>query len=57
MKHEIQSVMYLSQTINDNIEKLMKEKSFINPIEDQGNIIEMLFPIKSEEDLETFKKK
>lgn len=57
IKHEIQSLTDLSQTLNENVEKLMKEKSSPMNYNEQSNIIDMIFPIKSEEELEMFEEK
>jgi hypothetical protein len=50
MKHELQAMMYLCQTTNENVEKLMKEKSSFIPVQNDDVNMEM-FPIKDENEL------
>lgn len=50
MKHELQAMMYLCQTTNENIEKLMIEKSSFIPIQNDDVSME-IFPIKDEDEL------
>lgn len=50
MKHELQAMMYLCQTTNENVEKLMKEKSSFIPVQNNDVNMEM-FPIKDENEL------
>lgn len=47
MKHELQAMMYLCQTTNENVEKLMKEKSSFIPVQNDDVSMEM-FPITDE---------
>lgn len=47
MKHELQPMMYLCQTTNENVEKLMKEKSSFIPVQNDDVNMEM-FPITDE---------
>ncbi|XP_060855611.1 MATH and LRR domain-containing protein PFE0570w-like [Metopolophium dirhodum] len=44
MKHELQAMMYLCQTTNENVEKLIKEKSSFIPVQNDDVNMEM-FPI------------
>jgi len=53
MKHELQAMMYLCQTTNENVEKLMKEKSSFIPVQNDDVNMEM-FPITDERGLKIF---
>lgn len=57
IRHEIQCLTYLTQTINDNIEKLMKDKQTPIPTEDGDANMDILFPINNEDDLQIFEAK
>jgi len=50
IKHELQAMMYLCQTTNENVEKLMKEKSSFIPVQNDDVGMEM-FPITDEHGL------
>lgn len=50
MKHELQAMMYLCQVTNENVEKLMKEKSSFIPVQNDDVSMEM-FPITDEHGL------
>jgi len=50
MKHELQAMFYLCQTTNENVEKIMKEKSTFIPVQNDDVNMEM-FPIKNEHEL------
>lgn len=58
IKHEIQCLTFLCHTTNDNIEKLLKEKitSYTQASDDHVNM-DVLFPIKNEDELQAFENK
>ncbi|XP_022162449.1 uncharacterized protein LOC111028210 [Myzus persicae] len=57
IKHEIQCLTFLCHTTNDSIEKLLKEKMTVIHTDDDLVNMDILFPIKDEDELQAFEEK